>query len=56
MHVLPVYVLLLKIQMPSRSVCHVLDLVLFCCVSLKLQYLTVATRILERLMSAVAGM
>ena len=39
-HVLPVYMLLRKIQMSSRSVCHVLDVVLFCCVSLNLQYLT----------------
>ena len=39
-HVLPVHVLLHKIQMSSRLVRHVLDVVLFCCVSLKLQYLT----------------
>ena len=42
-HVLPDHVLLRKIQMSSRScdgVRHVLDVVLFCCVSLKLQYLT----------------
>ena len=47
MHVLPVHVLLRKIQMLSRSgpPCARCSVVLLC--SLKLRYLTVATRILE---------
>ena len=53
-HVLPVHVLLHKIQMSSRLVRHVLDVVLFCCVFIKAPVLNSHCRLPQQCCSASA--